>query len=104
MRFTNVRSGCKPTEKEKGIIQPDGSAVNKKSVFSFPRDHRPELRKQMLTVIKGEGNGWNPDHAGICELHLKPEDFVQETYRKTCRKRRVLKSNAVPSAFDCYPK
>lgn len=98
------RSGYAPTKAERELMEA-GVARPNVSVFAFPKRDRQETRDTWLSVLKREDTDWNPDNCGVCELHFRPEDFLdQSTSRKTQRQRKILKPSAVPSIFDCYPR
>ena len=80
-----------------------GRAVAENGVF-YAFFAIKNVRDQWLNALKREDTGWNPDHCGMCELHFRPDDFMDETFRKTQRQRKILKTSAVPSVFDCYPR
>ena len=71
--------------------------------FSFPTD--PEQSLEWQGAIKRDKNNeslWKPSPwATVCESHFKTEDF-KESYvaaESDKKRRRVLKSTAVPSVF-----
>ena len=51
------------------------------------------------------GSDVNPNHAGVCERHFKPDDFVTASTKRTQKKRvrKSLKPGVVPSVFPDYP-
>ncbi|MPC12650.1 hypothetical protein E2C01_005354 [Portunus trituberculatus] len=65
--------------------------------------HRPEIRNKWIAVLEHKATNWNPDYAGICELHFNPQAFLLVTYRKAKCQRKILKTTAIPSVFNCYP-
>ena len=97
------RSGYAPTKVERRLLEA-GDASPNASVFAFPSLDRKNVRDQWLNALKRGDTSWNPDHCGVCELHFRPDDFIDESFRKTQRQRKILKTSAVPSVFDCYPR
>ena len=97
------RSGYALTKADQKLVEA-GKAHQNVSVFAFPKCDRQDIRDQWLSALKRGDTNWNPDHCGVCELHFRHEDFVDATYRKTPRQRKILKPSAVPSIFDCYPR
>ena len=99
----NCRSGYKPTNSEKEILKSGGSIPFRRSVFSFPNKmHHKEVRDKWIRALKLKENNWNPDNFGVCELHFRKEDFFDQdtTWRKTGRKRNMLKRAAIPSTYN----
>ena len=93
------RSGYSPTKTDRKLKEA-GKTRTHVSVFAFPKHGREDVRDAWLCAVRRvAGAGWNPDHSGVCELHFTPDDFLDETYRKTERQRKSLKPTAVPSIF-----
>ena len=92
-----------PTNSQKAILKAKQKTDFKPNVFAFPKD--PVVRQKWLDVIRRDDANWNPDHAGVCELHFSENDYITDTagLKNVERKRRKLKSGVVPSKFQCYP-
>ena len=41
---------------------------------------------------------WNPDNGGVSELHFRPDDFLNQSFRKIERQQRIIHA-AVPPAL-----
>ena len=65
----NCRSGLRPTKKEKELMT--------KGITPSCKKHVKEevTRRLWLSAIHRDTYSFNPEHSGVCELHLKAEDF-----------------------------
>ena len=99
----NCRSGFRPNKHEKAMIQRGETSPCKKHVFAFPK--KTDVRARWIALIRRKDTAWNPDYFGVCELHFKPNDFVEGLVPRTMtkRKRLRLRSNVNPSVFTNYP-
>ena len=94
------RSGYAPTKTERKLQHAEQLRKNI-SVFAFPKRERQDVRDAWLCAVgRAVCSDWNPDHSGVCELHFRRDDFMDETFRKTQRQRKTLKPFAVPSLFN----
>ena len=97
----SCRTGYRPTKHEKEIIEAGGHVSVNSSVFRFPGVDRKEIRDKWIMCLKDKDTSWNPPQScGVCELHFRPDDFYETTFRKATRQRKTLKPTAVPSVFD----
>ena len=101
LRITAVLDTGLPSLAEKRVLNREGTAAWKRSVFVFPKDR--VRRARWISVLRRSDIEWNPEHGGVCELYFRDNDFGQGTRRKDERKRKFLELDAVPSVFDAYP-
>ena len=57
------------------MIQRGETSPCKKHVFAFPK--KTDVRARWIALIRRKDTAWNPDYFGVCELHFKPNDFVE---------------------------
>ena len=83
----NCRSGPKPTKSEQQILQQGNREPAKRSVFTFHKKDRQEIREQWIKVLKLRHRNWNPENFEVYELHFHDTDFFDHsaTWRNKAR-------------------
>ena len=83
----NCRSGRKPTKSEQQILQQGSRESVKRSVFTFHKKDRQEIREQWIKVLKLKHKNLNPENFEVYELYFHDTDFFDHsaTWRNKAR-------------------